>query len=283
MDLVLSGIDRFLQNIEISENGQVFILEQNGYLVATSTEETPFTYDPTTNRERRLRGIDSQSLLVKETTAHIVQHFRSLYKIEKATQLEYKLDNESQLVQIVPYQDDLGLDWLIVVVMPEADFMGEIEANTLSTIWLCLTALAIATICGIYTSRRIAQPITKLSDVTCIIAKNAKAKNTSTSPYPVIKAKNTKELKSLAKSFNEMVVQLKYAFRELENANITLENHVQQRTEALEIALEAADTANHAKSEFLAKMSHELRTPLNAILGFTQVALQDDSLSPQKR
>ena len=283
VDLVLSGIDRFLQNIEISENGQVFILEQNGYLVATSTKEQPFTYDPTTDRERRLRGIDSQSLLVKETTAHITQHFRSLYSIKDSTQLEYKLNNENQLVQIVPYQDDLGLDWLIVVVMPEADFMGEIEANTLNTIWLCLTALAIATICGIYTSRRIAQPITKLSDVTSIIAKSAKAKNTSTSLYPVIKAKNTKELRSLAESFNEMVIQLKYAFRELENANTTLENRVQQRTEDLAIALEAADTANLAKSEFLAKMSHELRTPLHAILGFTQVALQDDSLSPQKK
>jgi PAS domain S-box-containing protein len=41
-----------------------------------------------------------------------------------------------------------------------------------------------------------------------------------------------------------------------------------------------AETANIAKSAFLAKMSHEIRTPMNAILGITEIQLEDDSLSP---
>ena len=38
---------------------------------------------------------------------------------------------------------------------------------------------------------------------------------------------------------------------------------------------EAADSANRAKSAFLANVSHELRTPLNAIIGFSEIMLQE--------
>jgi signal transduction histidine kinase len=283
VDLILSGIDRFLQNLKISKNGQVFILERNGYLIATSTDEPPFTFDAATKTEKRLRAIDSENSLVRATTEHITDYFHSLYNVDSLKQLEFKLKASNQLVQVVPYQDKFGLDWLIVVVLPEADFMGEIEANNRNTIWLCLLALALATILGIYTSRRIAQPIANLSQVTKMVAQSARAKNASTNFYPVVKAKSIKELKLLAESFNEMVIQLKEAFKSLENSNKTLEKRVEQRTEALMIAKEAADAANHAKSEFLANMSHELRTPLHAILGFTQVALQDASLKPQQQ
>ena len=43
----------------------------------------------------------------------------------------------------------------------------------------------------------------------------------------------------------------------------------------LQDAKRVAETANHAKSEFLSSMSHELRSPLNAILGFAQLMASD--------
>jgi PAS domain S-box-containing protein len=43
------------------------------------------------------------------------------------------------------------------------------------------------------------------------------------------------------------------------------------------------EAASRAKSVFLSSMSHELRTPLNAILGYTQIFLNDDSLSERQR
>ena len=54
-----------------------------------------------------------------------------------------------------------------------------------------------------------------------------------------------------------------------------------KREEQLKEAQQAADAANHAKSDFLANMSHEIRTPMNAIVGFTYLMLNTD-LTPKQ-
>jgi signal transduction histidine kinase/DNA-binding NarL/FixJ family response regulator len=69
---------------------------------------------------------------------------------------------------------------------------------------------------------------------------------------------------------------------ELQRHRDHLEELVRDRTAQLQIAKEQAESANRAKSTFLASMTHELRTPLNAILGYAQILKRNRTLDERQ-
>lgn len=79
------------------------------------------------------------------------------------------------------------------------------------------------------------------------------------------------ELGDLSRAFNNMAGHLSSARAELTQAN----RELAQRHQELKVLMEAAETANKAKSQFLANMSHELRTPMNAIIGYSEMLIEE--------
>ncbi len=79
-------------------------------------------------------------------------------------------NHQRQFVQVTPYQDQYGLDWLVVVIIPESDFMAKIQANTQRTWLLCGLTLLIAAGTGMLSAGWIARPIYRLQQAAVAIA-----------------------------------------------------------------------------------------------------------------
>ena len=212
-------LSNFMQTLQIGKTGTAFIIDRSGSLVATSAKETMLK--GTGENTTRLLAVDSENSRIRDTAKFLQTQSGNLNQIQSIQQLDFSLSGQRQYVQIVPFKN-LNLDWLIVLVIPEADFMATIYENTRYTIFLTCAALAGAIILGIWTARWIASPLGQFTQASEDMAAGNLEQH--------LRPSRIFELDRLGKSFNYMAAQLRSSLESLRLANEELEERVEKRT-----------------------------------------------------
>jgi PAS domain S-box-containing protein len=209
----LTQLGDFLKNLQISKTGQVFLIEQDGLLVATSTGEVPFDRQRRPNhaqnvavKHRRLSSLQSQNPLTRAAATYLLtsqgQATDPVF-LNQSQSASFWFKHQRYFVRTVPLPGELN--WLAIVVVPESDFTQAIEINNAKTAFLSWLTLFVATGLGILTSRWIAKPILRLSQASRALAQGEWQQSLK-EDSPIT------ELKTLTTSFNQTAEQLQRSF-----------------------------------------------------------------------
>lgn len=205
-NIPLEELSNFLNQLKIGKRGTAFIVDRKGKLIADSIPISQDKIEKETN------------LLLTPAVSHNNTYIQNIAKYlhrenilnqssKQNIVLPITINQEKILTEIIPFNNQQGIDWLIVLVIPESDFMGFIQTNTRVSLTLSLLAILVATVSGLVTSKLIIQPIINL--------KNASQKISQGEFNHKIPLQGIEELDSLAAYFNHMTEMLESIFTNL--------------------------------------------------------------------
>ncbi len=234
VNLNITKIGDFLNSLKISKSAKIFIVERSGLLVANSGPENSYIFS--NQQFNRLKSTASQNAAIRATGRYLTDRFPDFSQVKDTQHLNFEIDGKRQLIKLIPYRDNSGLDWLIAIVIPESDFMAEIDTNNRTTIILCFTALLGAVVVGIFTAKWITNPILRLNSAAKALANNEWD--------ATVEIDRADEVGQLAISFNNMAKKLQSALNSLQSLNTALtesESGIKQMLEAMPAGVSVHD------------------------------------------
>lgn len=221
-DILLAEVSRYLSTLKISDNAVVYITDKQGNLVANNKALTVLS-----DNGQRLRAGESDDVLMRNSARFIVDKLRGFQNLTGSRHYNYKTDAEDYLLHTSLYGNRYGVDWVVVIAIPEQDFLATIETQTQETLMLCLLLIAFAIVIGWLITMWVTRSIKKLQ----LTIQNVGDENAQNQ-----KIYRIYELQELSDTFTDLSMRLKQTFKMLKKMNTDVEGQVQYRTAELEQA-----------------------------------------------
>jgi HAMP domain-containing protein len=241
VDFILPNLGQMLRRFNPLPTGHIYIMEHDGTLIASSSAKVP--YDASLKRLKATAFddplIQRSAALVGETTDNTGPMLPQQSPPQQSPPQQsppqpsppqqsgqFRLNDQTHYVRSVNLTDAYGLDWHVVVVASEADFMTQIWQQRRQSIVLIAGALVLALWSSYGIARWMTRPVMQLSLISQRIADDD-------FDLPIALS-SSREVNQLIDSFTTMRAELQKNRQSLQQQSDRLETNVQHRRTELQ-------------------------------------------------
>lgn len=239
-DILLDELSDFIMTMKKTEHSVVCLIDEEGFIVASSSGEKPFIEKE--GQQRRLSAEDSSHAVIKKG-------YEALMSTGE-TQMAIDIEKKVYYYSMTQYSYNDHLNMYLMIAVPREDFVSGLEWTLLRFTLIFFGMIVLIFIVYIFITRWILSPITSL---------NSQVKAITDDKWGVqIETQRKDELGELTESFNTMSFKLGNYIQmftdkqnELEKINISLEEMVQSRTKELKLLSITDDLTKIYNKRFL--------------------------------
>jgi sigma-B regulation protein RsbU (phosphoserine phosphatase) len=194
LEIELAVLSKFLKSLKVRKNGIAFIVDKKNQLIAYPDIQQTVVREGDTFRPARVDELKSDWI-------------RESFRLRKQDDMQGSRDKFysevngiNYITSFTSFPESFGMDWEIVLIIPEDDFIGSIKKANWQAVLISLCFLTIAIILVWVLARGISRPIVNLTE---------EIKNIKDFPLALSSEDETAEVADLKDAFNQMGDQLK--------------------------------------------------------------------------
>jgi PAS domain S-box-containing protein len=211
-DISLNDLSSYLQTIKIGKTGIALIVTNEGKIIASSNAINNINPDGTI-----ATLAETNSQLASAANTFLSENVLS-DQIDDLIRGKFQIDNDSISISSSRVGESVGLQWNIITLVPDSDFLDDIDKSFFNSTLISSIAVFLSILLGLIASHWLIMPLLKLTKFTNSI-RTGSVDNT-------IDLKHTSEYEELADSINLMVKKLNSSIKQQEKLAEDLDGRV---------------------------------------------------------